>query len=101
MRRSKFNAVRTNGYASKKEADVAANLHLVARAGGITNLREQVTFQLVPKSVLGGIAYRADFVYNDSTGQEVIMDAKGFKTPEYRMKKVLMKFLLNKDIQEV
>jgi len=50
--------------ASKKEANRAAELNALAQAGVITDLEQQVKFELVPKDELGrAIHYIADFVY--------------------------------------
>lgn len=82
-------------------------LMLKERGGLITNLRRQVRFELVPGVKLAGekrarpaIRYFADFVYVEH-GREIIEDSKGRQTPEYRLKKHLMKALLGLDIVEV
>lgn len=82
-------------------------LMLKERGGLITNLRRQVRFELVPGVKLAGekrarpaIRYFADFVYVEH-GREIIEDAKGRQTPDYRLKKHLMKALLGMDIVEV
>jgi len=81
---------------------------LKERAGLISNLRRQVRYELLPGVKLHGekrarppIRYYADFVYLDGMGQEVIEDAKGKQTPDYRTKKHMMKALLGLDIVEV
>lgn len=74
--------------------------------GTITNLQRQVTYELIPKQIIGkkvierACTYKADFVYiyKDSL---VVEDAKGFKTPEYRIKKKLMLYIHNIQIKEV
>jgi hypothetical protein len=55
--RSKYNAVRTNGYASKKEAEYAEGLAAAKAAGDISFWLEQVPFKLP-----GGSKYLLDFV---------------------------------------
>ena len=98
---NKYSAVRQGKYASTHEADVAASLAALERSGAITNLREQVGFILVPgDGKLRPISYIADFVW-DEDGREVVGDAKGFKTPVYRLKKRMMKLLLGIDIREL
>lgn len=83
-------------------------LGLMQYNGEITNLRRQVKYILVEKSVYGReIAYVADFVY-DKNGETVVEDTKSeaTKTPLYRLKKRLMaerygiviKEITNKDI---
>ncbi len=44
--------------------------------------------------------YRADFVYSDSKGNEVVEDSKGYVTSTYRMKKKLMVACHNVEIVE-
>lgn len=76
---------------SKREAERWQQLLLLYRTGEISNLRRQVPYVLIPKSDYGrDIVYRADFVYVDKSGIEVVEDAKGFKTDIYRLKKRLM-----------
>ncbi len=110
---SKYRAVRTNGYASKKEAQVAADLQLLQRAGKIKNLREQVSFDLLLDAPGLGyklpLRYVADFVFDEDTSGDgfeahwtrVVADAKGFKTPLYKIKKRLMLQLLGIEIREI
>jgi Protein of unknown function (DUF1064) len=101
-KRSKYGAVRTDGYASKREARTAAALHALARAGQIKDLREQVPIVLVPRNgKLRAVTYIADFTYSDPDGIKHYLDAKGFKTPVYRLKKRLAALLLNIEIEEV
>lgn len=86
---------------SKHEASVAANLQMLEARGLIKELEYQVPFILVPKNgKLRAIVYRADFVYRDPDGTRHILDAKGFKTQIYRLKKRLM-FEMGYEIEEV
>ena len=99
-RKNKLNAVKTDGYASKREADRAAQLRWLEKVGKIRDLQEQVTFVLIPakweeiprigkrgkpvkpkrKCIERGLSYVADFVYIDNaTGHKVVEDAKGYK----------------------
>lgn len=88
---NKFGAIRTNGYASKKEATRAHHLQLMARAGVISDLREQVRYELVGKQEgERPVSYVADFVYQNPQGQTVVEDVKGYKTPIYVLKRKLM-----------
>ena len=94
-RGSKYGNKKYNGFDSKKEANRYAELALMQRAGVIQNLRRQVKFELIPaqyidgKCVFRSCSYIADFVY-EQNGETVIEDTKGFKTPEYIIKKKLM-----------
>ncbi|MFR5079104.1 MAG: DUF1064 domain-containing protein [[Clostridium] innocuum] len=46
------------------------------------------------------IRYIADFTYNDRNGQLIVEDAKGVKTPVYRLKRRLMAELKGIEIKE-
>lgn len=94
---SKYNAKKVGGHASKKEHNRANQLKLMQRAGLISALQEQVSFELIPpqrdsagKLLEHACRYIADFVYRDQSGQLIIEDTKGFKTPEYKIKRKLM-----------
>lgn len=106
-RRSRFGAKRSGGYDSKKEHRRAVELRMMERGGLISDLREQVAYELIPaqygepSETVGGMRttvqlerpcrYIADFVYTDNaTGREVVEDTKGYRTPEYRIKRKLM-----------
>ena len=88
----KYNAKRTKGYASKREYAHAVNLHALERAGEIKDLRERVSYELIPKDELGrAIRYVADFCYWDKrTGRHIVQDVKGFRTDVYKLKRRLM-----------
>jgi hypothetical protein len=98
---SKYRAIRTNGYASKKEARVAQDLQLRQMAGQISDLRERVPF-VIAKDPNGKdcITYIADFVFVEG-GAVVAMDAKGVRTPVFNLKEKLMKWYCGIEIQEV
>ena len=86
---------------SKHEAKRYQELRLLEQAGEITNLRLQVPFELIPKSKHGmPIRYIADFTYNDQSGQLIVEDAKGVKTPVYRLKRRIMAEIYNIEIKE-
>ena len=71
------------------------------RARIVTNLKLQVPFDL---NVNGQkiCKYIADFTYTirniDNTSEEIVEDAKGIETPEFKLKKKLMKAIHNIDI---
>ena len=99
---NKYGAEREGKYASKHEAAVAGNLAALQRAGKIKGLQEQVRITLVPgDGKLRPVKYVADFTYIDLDGVLHVLDAKGFKTPVYRLKKRLAALLLNLTIEEV
>jgi len=89
---SKYRAVRTNGYASKREAAYATTLRALEKAGEIAQLQEQVSFELVPRDELGrAVRYLADFRYWDNRSAKwVICDVKGYRTDVYKLKRRLM-----------
>ncbi len=96
-RKNKYGAKKTGGHDSKKEHNRASVLQLKQRAGLISDLREQVRFILIPSQhdadgnlVERQCAYIADFVYNLPDGTLVVEDTKGFRTPEYIIKRKLM-----------
>lgn len=98
---SKYRNERAGKYASKREAEVAANLHALNSRGLIKELREQVRIVLVPgNGKLRPVVYVADFTYQDEIGFHII-DAKGFKTQIYRLKKRLAALLLGIEIEEL
>lgn len=105
-KRNKYHAQASGGYDSRKEHRRANELRLLQRAGLISNLREQVRFELIPaqygacgKDFKGRetrvllerpCSYIADFVYTDSSGNTVVEDTKGVRTKEYIIKRKLM-----------
>ena len=122
---TKYNAHKTEidgiEFPSKHEANRYCELKLLERAGEISNLRLQVDFELIPnqyaiekrygkngkelkdKEVLleRKVVYRADFVYTDKDGSQVVEDTKGFKTKEYLIKRKLMLYVHGIQIKEV
>lgn len=84
-------------FSSKREAKRWSHLQLLLRAGEIKDLRRQTKIALIGRSDMirtptGRVAhYVADFVYIDNrTGLEVIEDAKGYPTPEYKLKRAIL-----------
>ncbi len=91
---------------SRKEYRRWTALKGMEKAGAISDLRRQVTFELIPpqrepdsKGARGGTKkgrvieracnYVADFVYFRD-GQMVVEDTKGFRTTDYIIKRKLM-----------
>ena len=103
---TKYKAIKTNGYASKKEAKRAAELKLMKKAGLISGLQEQVKYPLIPSRKRSdgrterGCAYVADFVYRISDGELITEDCKGFKTKDYIIKRKLMLMVHDIEITE-
>lgn len=102
-RPAKYGNERAGKYASKHERDVAAALGALSRCGDITDLREQVSFTLVPgNGRIRPIKYIADFTYVDAAGKTIVIDAKGYtKNPVYRLKKKLMALLHGITVEEL
>ncbi len=104
---------------SKREARRWQELKLAEAAGAIGDLQCQVRFELIPvqrepdtRGPKGGIKqgkvierkveYVADFVYTDlNTGDKVVEDTKGMRTPEYRIKRKLMLYMLGIRVREI
>ena len=80
---------------SVKEYRRFCELRLLERVGAVTDLQRQVKFELIPAQRIDGkvveraCSYVADFVYMEN-GQQVVEDAKGMRTQEYRLKRKLM-----------
>lgn len=92
---------------SIKEANRYTSLLLLQRAGVISDLQTQVKYVLIPtqrdaegKLLEKECSYKADFVYKRD-GQLIVEDTKGFKTPEYNIKRKLMLHVHNIRIQEI
>lgn len=121
MAKYKNKKVVVNGliFDSKKEANHYIKLLEKLKNGEISNLITQVKYVLIPAQyepdkvgVRGGkikgkclereCSYYADFTYIDNrTGETVVEDTKGFKTPEYKLKRKLMLYVHGIRIKEV
>ena len=91
---------------SKWEAERYGQLKAMERAMFIRDLELQVPYDIVVNDVKI-CRYFEDFRYkkesnhtitNDEYYVEVVEDAKGFETPEFKLKKKLMKAVFNIDI---
>lgn len=86
---------------SGKEAGRYCQLKLMERAGIIIDLQLQVAYELNPGGT-HSLRYIADFVYIITDGNlQIVEDAKGFRTKDYRKKKRLMKKVHGIEIKEV
>lgn len=89
-------------YDSQREANEAAKLQILADVGRIKDYEEQKRIVLVPgNGKLRPIIYVADFYYVDLDGAPHVLDAKGYKTPVYRLKRRMAALLLRIEIEEV
>lgn len=89
----KYRAQRTecaNGHShpSKAEARRCDELHLLQRAGKITNLSREVSFPVFMNGTKV-FTYKADFVYFTPEAR-IVEDVKGYATPVYKLKKKLV-----------
>jgi hypothetical protein len=95
QRTHKYNAVKTtvdgHTFDSKAEAARYSELRLLERAGVISNLELQPSFELQPpfrdaqKRLHRAIVYVADFAY-DEEGKCICEDVKGVATKEFSIK---------------
>lgn len=110
--KSKYHSRKTvwNGitYDSAKEARRHAELLLLEKAGVIQSLQRQVEYVLIPRQKINGrivertCTYIADFVYTQTGNMEtVVEDVKGYRTPEYIIKRKLMLYIHGIRIHEV
>jgi hypothetical protein len=110
---SKYHAkkIKWNGqtFDSKKEFIRYQELLLLQRAGKICDLERQVKIPLLPsqkdengKVIERAVTYIADFVYYDiEQNKTIVEDTKGFKTPEYILKRKMMLYLNHIRVVEV
>ena len=86
---------------SKWEAERYGQLKAMERGGVVTDLELQVPYNIII-NYIKICKYIADFKYKqeDINGkiEEIVEDAKGFETPEFKLKKKLMKAVFNIDI---
>jgi hypothetical protein len=122
MTYNKYGNIKTRGCDSRKEARRLTQLELLQKAGVITSLQQQVKFVLIPsqyesyerysksgKRLKDGVrciekecSYYADFMYTIAeTGENVVEDAKGFRTEAYKIKRKLMLAVHGIRIKEV
>jgi len=115
--RSKYGAIKSGGYDSRKEHKRAEILKLLQRQGIISDLKEQVVYELIPKQTeieiihtKKGVRYKevcveracnyiADFVYTEN-GNEIVEDVKGMRLSDYKIKRKLMLFIHKIKINE-
>ena len=109
---------------SKREARRYQELKLLERCGAIYNLKRQVVYELIPvqrekstkvykkgrkkgqpiegKVIEKAVTYTADFVYVDNTtGKEVVEDAKGMRTRDYILRRKMMLYFHGIKIKEI
>jgi len=125
--KSKYYNVKTRAldgtiFDSTKEARRWDDLILLQKAGKITDLRRQVAYELIPaqyetyeryskkgdrlkdgvRLLERKVQYVADFVYTDAeTGENIVEDTKGVRTPDYIIKRKLLLAVHGIRIKEV
>ena len=107
---------------SKKEARRYSELKMMLRAGLISDLELQKSFELIPaqyeavarygkngkrlkdgkRCIEKSCVYKADFVYFDKEkNMQVVEDTKGMRTTDYIIKRKLMLYIHGIRIQEI
>jgi hypothetical protein len=93
MKTTKYRAIRSEAdgvfFPSKKERDRYLQLRMLERIGYIGYLVLQPSFTLTVNGIKVA-TYRADFQYTTNTGDVIIEDVKGVRTPVYRLKKKMV-----------
>lgn len=88
-------------FQSQREAKRYSELQLMLKAGLIADFQRQVPFLIRVDDVVV-TRYIADFVYFDvKSGRKVVEDAKGYRTPVYRLKKRFVEAIYKIKIIEV
>ena len=86
-RGSKYGSRRTGGFHSKFEASAYQSLKDREIKGEIKNLKTQVQVYMTRAKIL----YKPDFSYEEN-GETVYLEAKGFETDVWRIKRRLWKY---------
>lgn len=82
-----------HNHRSIKEASRCNELNLLMRAGEIRDLKVEVPYVLLEKTIYeSAIKYYADFDYwCTSSGKHIVEDTKGMKTDVYKIKRKLFR----------
>lgn len=99
-KRSKYGAKKTKidgiTFDSQKEAEFYSDLKFRTMAGEIAGFCLQPIFILAPE-----LKYKADFIVFNNDGSFEIIDVKGFKTKEYKVKKKVFEDKYRLKIKEI
>ena len=99
-KKHKYNAKKTErdgfNFDSQKEARRYDQLLLLKESGDVLFFMMQCPFHLP-----GNVKYRVDFLVFWSDGNVSVEDVKGFRTPQYKMKKKMVESLYPITIQEM
>ena len=111
MSGSKYHSTRINSADGKFDSALEYKrwcyLKVLEAGGEIKDLKRQVPYVLIPtqhkdgKVLFRECKYVADFVYTDKDGNQVVIDAKGFRPYEYELKRKMMRAFLGITIKEV
>ena len=90
---------------SQREKNYYIKLQLLQEYNMIEDLKRQVKFELQPSYEINGkkirsINYIADFTYREK-GKLHVIDVKGVRTNEYKLKKKMFEYKYNIEIEEV
>lgn len=97
---SKYGAIKSGKHASTRESKRSQELVLMQHYGLISELEEQVKFELIPKQEgERALIYTADFRYKEN-GKTIVEDSKGFQTQQYIIRRKLMLFIHGIKIRE-
>ena len=104
-RKNKYGAKKTTvdgiTFDSKWEAQRWGELKAMERGGLVRDLERQVKYEIVVNGEKI-CRYIADFRYkmvdDDGTAKEIVEDAKGFETADFKLKKKLMKAVYQIDL---
>jgi hypothetical protein len=111
--RRKYRNRPTDGYDSRAEAKRARELRALEWNGAISDLQEQVVFELIPaqyaivdgkrRCVERAVTYTADFVYRNGAGELVVEDVKSpvSRTQQYVIRRKLMLHVHGVPIREL
>ena len=100
-RKHKYNAQKATAdsieFDSKHERDYYLYLKKQKQEGNLKDFELQPSFELQPKfkkkgQLIRAINYKADFKVYMNDGQIVIIDVKGFETPDFKLKKKLFEY---------
>ena len=92
---------------SQKEGNYYLKLKVLKDLGQIKDLELQKVYELQPSFKLNNktyrkITYKADFCYISVPDNKLhVVDVKGFKTKEYLLKKKMLAYKYNIEIEEV
>lgn len=112
MKTNKYGNRKVGGFDSKREAAFSQKLELLKWAEDpsqrVVDVQRQVRFTLIPnqRGTDGKVAerkcdYIADFLVTYATGRKEVIDVKGFRTPDYIIKRKLMLHVHGIAIREV